>query len=436
MPQFVRRARVRLLGVAGGLAVCLMLVAVPQAFAGQILFARGGDIWTMKDDGTGARLLIAKTDTPTFIDEPGGPLEQVDSLSQPNVDEPTGTVLFDGYHDSNTDSNCGLRCTGVYKWVNGAVTRMSLDPFTFDDASHFESEPESLGDGRFVFNNWGCLASGYTTCTIDNEIQALDDVPGDGLNRTKLAQQVQRPVRPRRSDAEPAEPERDRLRLRDLLERLRLRDRRGRQRRRARHRQRRLQPGRAELAAGRREARRHRGGHEPGHLRVQPGREERQAPHRRGGLELHPRHAAVHRHLEDRLRRPHARGPRRRRPGRRLRLQPLHRAHDLQRLRLPRRRDEARDRRRQRDAGLDGARQLRQPRRRGGRRRRARLQGPRRREQRDRDRRSGGRPHRRRGSRHRDGERRPRHLARPRVHEAHGDEDPVRRRPVGDARRG
>ena len=170
-----------------GLAVSLLLALAPPALAGQIVFSRGGDVWVMQDDGANPRPIVAKGDTATFIDGSGGTPEQVSDLSRPSVDEPTGTVLFDGYHDSNDDKWCGLRCTAVYKWTGGAPVRMGLDPYTADDFTHFESEAEPLGDGRFVFNNWGCHDGAYITCTVKNEIQSLGDDASDGkLERTAL----------------------------------------------------------------------------------------------------------------------------------------------------------------------------------------------------------------------------------------------------------
>ncbi len=170
-----------LLPLAGLLA---SLALAPQAMAGQIVYARDGDVWTMDDDGSNQQLFISKADTPTFVDTGQGTIEQVESLSEPSVDEPSGTILFDGYYDSNPDPypdfSCGLHCTGLYTWQAGVITRISLDPANFPDIINFESEPEPFGDGTFAFANTICDTSGYGCASVEIETLSQGDTPEGG----------------------------------------------------------------------------------------------------------------------------------------------------------------------------------------------------------------------------------------------------------------
>ena len=162
------------------LAVLVASLAVaPQAIAGQIVYARDGDVWTMDDDGSDQQLSSRR---PTRRRSSSAQIKQVESLGEPTVDEASGTVIFDGYTDSNPDDSwCGLRCDGLYTWQAGDITRLSLDPMQFDDYFHFESQPEPFGNGSFVFSNTACLTSGWTTCSVKIETQSLDDTPENGL---------------------------------------------------------------------------------------------------------------------------------------------------------------------------------------------------------------------------------------------------------------
>ena len=145
------------------------------------------DIWVMSDDGTGKRLLVATSDTPTFVDVNAGALAHPESLGSPHVDPRGGIVVFDGYFDANPGdiSTSGSRAVGVYKLEGGAVSRLSLDPFPLEDISHFESEPEAMGDGRVMFSNWLCVNSYPYPCSTHIDTQSLGDDATDGELQTR-----------------------------------------------------------------------------------------------------------------------------------------------------------------------------------------------------------------------------------------------------------
>ena len=192
-----RRTLAALCALTG--AALALSVAPPAAFAGQIVFTRAGDdpgerdLWTMNDDGTNQRLLVARSDTPTFfVFQLGTDPFHVESLAEPSVDEGTGTVLFTGYFDANgtvgdgfnSFGGAGARAEGLYKLEGGEVTRLSLDPAYIEMFFHFESEPESMGDGRVIFSNTACETEAII-CSVALNTQQLGDLPDDGtVDRT------------------------------------------------------------------------------------------------------------------------------------------------------------------------------------------------------------------------------------------------------------
>lgn len=130
-----RRLRTRTVGLLiGGIALAWLAWGTVESAVGQIVWSKGGEIWTMNDDGTGARTLVPLSATPGMV-----------SLRSPGTDLSSGTVLFEGSTDANHITRTGLcgtlpftytcftfhdgfNATGVYRWTAGTTQRLSAAP--------------------------------------------------------------------------------------------------------------------------------------------------------------------------------------------------------------------------------------------------------------------------------------------------------------------
>jgi hypothetical protein len=126
------------------LAVTIALLAAAPAQAGQIVFVRSHQLWTMKDDGSGARL---------FIDNV--PLAMND-LREPSVTADGAEVAFSGTTLKNAalangEQHYGINATGVYLWDAGLTTRLTGEPAPCFGCSSFETNP-SLGPDRRILS--------------------------------------------------------------------------------------------------------------------------------------------------------------------------------------------------------------------------------------------------------------------------------------------
>lgn len=154
MPGGGARPRSRHVGLAALLCAALLALAVfaAPADAGQIVYRHGPDIWAMNDDGSGAHPVL------TVAQVPG-----MSSIGAPAVFADGGTsIAFEGTTlaylapvGSGPAGSCGLQCTGIYSFADGAVTRMSYAAAPCGPApawcGSFSTSPAWTADGRIAY---------------------------------------------------------------------------------------------------------------------------------------------------------------------------------------------------------------------------------------------------------------------------------------------
>lgn len=138
------------------LAVLLCALGAAQGAGATIVWSKGGDIWAMNDDGSGQRLLIAKSAAPGM-----------DSLRDPATTTSGATVFFTGETTRNKVTRTGLcgvfpfqyscftthfgfYASGTYSWSGGTVRRLSPDPAYCFNCTDGVNEPEPRADGSYV----------------------------------------------------------------------------------------------------------------------------------------------------------------------------------------------------------------------------------------------------------------------------------------------
>jgi hypothetical protein len=141
--------------------------AVAQPASATIVYEHGREVWAMNDDGSDQRALAG-----------GGPLGMEAGVGNPHVAPNGSTVVFEGstnrnYHTcSGGVQYWGLHTTGVYRWSDGVVSRLSQSPAPLQCATSWHLQPEARTDGR-VLNLFWSNASG-------NQIKGFQSGPQDG----------------------------------------------------------------------------------------------------------------------------------------------------------------------------------------------------------------------------------------------------------------
>jgi hypothetical protein len=129
--------------------VVVLLLALPAAAqAGQIVYAHGGDLWVMNDDGTGQRPLVTSAQAGVAIDyaNPG---------DQPVSVQPGGTGVAFVAPPAGSCGSQASNCPGLYSLVDGKVTRLTAPSAPCGSATVIcgseEEEPAVTSDGRVVY---------------------------------------------------------------------------------------------------------------------------------------------------------------------------------------------------------------------------------------------------------------------------------------------
>jgi hypothetical protein len=122
-------------------ATVAALVAVAPAYAGQVVFDRGDDLYVMNDDGTGARALLTASQAPN-----------TDDIIDPSTG-PVGTrVVFSALRSDGDPVNCGSNCISVFLLDDGVLRRLSAAPGpTGGNVNTYANDPELSLDGAFTF---------------------------------------------------------------------------------------------------------------------------------------------------------------------------------------------------------------------------------------------------------------------------------------------
>lgn len=180
---------------AAVLAVTAVALLTPPVAGATIVYRHDGDIWAMNDDGSGAHALVTAAQMPGI-----GPW----TIGDPDVLPGGGTIVFTGtteaFHNTGAGppSACGLNCSGTYKLVNGALTRLTAAPAPCGApgqqwCTSYTVEPRLTADGlvayEFVLGTWdySCLSyicdwsfyQGGTPSDLDT--QSLAD--GSGITK-------------------------------------------------------------------------------------------------------------------------------------------------------------------------------------------------------------------------------------------------------------
>jgi hypothetical protein len=162
------------------LAAAAALTFTATASAGQIVYSTepaDGDaqIRVMNDDGSNDRLLVHEDDIPG-----------AESVYKPYVSPDGATVVFQARTPGPGSGGvfCGFRCSGIYAYSGGTVTRISQNPIDCPDGDlclGLDVDPRITGGGQHVFyqliygepNSWGNPSTSTT-----NYLRSM--TPGDG----------------------------------------------------------------------------------------------------------------------------------------------------------------------------------------------------------------------------------------------------------------
>ncbi|MBJ7472584.1 MAG: hypothetical protein JHD16_14855 [Solirubrobacteraceae bacterium] len=155
------------------LALAAASLVAAQPVSAQIVWSKGGEIWTMNDDGTGQRVLVALSAAPGM-----------NELRAPGAHPSGSAVTFEGSTWVNKVTNNGLcgtfptmyPCvtthygfygTGTYRWAAGKVERLSPPAAYCWNCSSGPSDPEPRADGSVVSTFTHCqgfLGDGTYDC--------------------------------------------------------------------------------------------------------------------------------------------------------------------------------------------------------------------------------------------------------------------------------
>ncbi len=120
------------------------------ALAGQIVYAHGGDLWVMNDNGTGQRPLATASQI-------GIPVDDADASAgdQTVSVQPGGTgIAFDTYPSGGCPNT--FNCPALYSLIGGKVTRLTgpQSPCnTGGSCGSMEYNPTVTSDGRVVYEH-------------------------------------------------------------------------------------------------------------------------------------------------------------------------------------------------------------------------------------------------------------------------------------------
>ena len=134
----------------------LLAFGAEHARGGELLWSKGGEIWTMHDDGSGQRLLIALAAAPGMSAlrnpavHPSGSTVMVQGDTKMNEVSRLGLCGTFPYTYSCTTWHTGFNSSGTYRWQNGALQRLTGQPSYCFDCSDGPVEPEPRADASAV----------------------------------------------------------------------------------------------------------------------------------------------------------------------------------------------------------------------------------------------------------------------------------------------
>ncbi|MGH2889804.1 MAG: hypothetical protein ACRDNJ_09255, partial [Solirubrobacteraceae bacterium] len=110
----------RAAGATLALAMTTLALALAASPAGaQIVYAHGGDLWVMNDDGTGQRPLL------TAAQDGGAAIDYNNGGDQPDSEQPGGTGVAFVAPPAGTCGSSTSNCPGIYTLVGGTVRRLT-----------------------------------------------------------------------------------------------------------------------------------------------------------------------------------------------------------------------------------------------------------------------------------------------------------------------
>jgi hypothetical protein len=125
------------------------LLLVAPAYAGQIVYAHGNDLWTMNDNGSNPHVLVTQTQVGGKIGFSGGGSDFGVSV------QPNGTgVAFDAAVPAS-DGKCSANCPGLYSLLNGKLLRLSGAPADCTTITTFcggeDIDPAVTSTGQVIY---------------------------------------------------------------------------------------------------------------------------------------------------------------------------------------------------------------------------------------------------------------------------------------------
>jgi hypothetical protein len=168
------------LGVAAlSAAFGLAAFGTTAAYAGQIVYAHGGDLWAMNDDGSNPHPLFTSSQAGVVVDG-------MTPAHQPVAVQPGGNgIAFVG----TSNGSCAAtpaNCPGVYSLVGGKLTRLTAAPAPCGgggiSCASEEDLPAVTSDGRIVYerldvaSSLSCFYYCYTNSGYSDEyyVRKLD----------------------------------------------------------------------------------------------------------------------------------------------------------------------------------------------------------------------------------------------------------------------
>lgn len=154
------RGLVRAAGAALALAVTMLALALAASPAGaQIVYAHGGDLWVMNDDGSGQRPLL------TAAQNSGAAIDYNNGGDQPVSVQPGGTGVAFVAPPAGSCGSSTSNCPGIYTLVGGTVRRLTAASAPCGGGgvicSSEEEGPAVTADGRVVYQRLD-VASSFT----------------------------------------------------------------------------------------------------------------------------------------------------------------------------------------------------------------------------------------------------------------------------------
>ena len=156
-PRRMSRACVTATLLFVGLLLALGIAAPAQA--GQIVYAHGGDLWAMNDDGSAQRPLLTAAQAGAAIDFGSN------ADPQPVSVQPGGTgVAFVGHPPTNCPAQTS-NCPALYSFIGGKLTRLTAASAACGSVgiscASEEEDPAVTADGRIVYERLD-VASTFT----------------------------------------------------------------------------------------------------------------------------------------------------------------------------------------------------------------------------------------------------------------------------------